>query len=169
MSLPLFRWVIEATGVDVRACSPSVNCAFVPPSQTYFLAEFSQRHFCGGYLRHGTPGTGLCLWTSDIWKQESPCDAQPVAQEFSSVLVQKIGNFFFFFFLIVSFLKCQGTSLLFLMLCTLQCIKKNSLRCEFLGTWCIIHNKFVWRCIKPLLWEPLFHVAFVSVHSLSGS
>ena len=49
MSLPLFRWVIEVIVVDVRACSPSVNCAFIPPSQTYFLAEFSQRHFCGGY------------------------------------------------------------------------------------------------------------------------
>ena len=38
------------------------------------------------------------------------------------------------FFLIVSLFKCQGTSLLFLMLCTLQCILKNSLRYEFLDT-----------------------------------
>lgn len=41
-------------------------------------------------------------------------------------------NFETFFF--DSLFKCQGTSLLFLMLCTLQCILKNSLRYEFLDT-----------------------------------
>lgn len=157
MSLPVLRGMVGAIDVYVRACSLSVDCAFVFLLHTYFWVQFSQRYFCGGNLSHGTPGTGLCLWTSDIWQQESSCRGS---------LLYLSKNFETFFF--DSLFKCQGTSLLFLMLCTLQCIFKNSLRYEFLDTWCVIQNKFIWRCIKPLLLEPLFHVAFVSVRSISG-
>lgn len=56
--LLLFRWVqIEATGVDVRNMAHQLTVLlFVFLMQTYFLTEFSQRHFCRAISDAGTPG-----------------------------------------------------------------------------------------------------------------
>lgn len=159
MSLTLFRsgcW----DGVYFRTCSLSIEYAIIP-YLIYLLLGIIFSETLWGYLSCGTPGTDLCLWTSEIWKQESLCDSQPRVQ----VHLKMFEKFFFN----NQPLEMLGKITAFLMLSTLQCILKNRLSHEFLDTWCIIQNKFVWRCIKTLPSELLFHVSFVLTHSVFGS